>query len=124
MLPKQTMEKLYAMKLNGMADAWKEQRQQPHSNDLSFDERLALLVERPVDLEGKPRPDHPPAVRPPQTDRLPQGSRLPPSARTQTRCRRPTGFVRVDPPSKALPHYRPYWRGQIVPGLCLGTQSL
>ena len=46
MLPEQTMEKLYAMKLNGMADAWEEQRQQPHSNDLSFDERLALLVER------------------------------------------------------------------------------
>jgi len=46
MLPEQTMEKLYAMKLNGIADAWQEQRQQPHSTDLSFDERLALLVER------------------------------------------------------------------------------
>ena len=46
MLPEQTMEKLHAMKLNGMADAWEEQRQQPHSSDLSFDERLALLVER------------------------------------------------------------------------------
>ena len=46
MLPEQTMEKLHAMKLNGMADVWEEQRQQPHSSDLSFDERLALLVER------------------------------------------------------------------------------
>ena len=46
MLPEQTMEKLHAMKLNGLADAWEEQRQQPHSSDLSFDERLALLVER------------------------------------------------------------------------------
>ena len=46
MLPEQTIEKLHAMKLNGMADAWEEQRQQPHSSDLSFDERLALLVER------------------------------------------------------------------------------
>ena len=26
MLPEQTMEKLYAMKLNGLADAWQEQR--------------------------------------------------------------------------------------------------
>jgi DNA replication protein DnaC len=46
MLPEQTMEKLYAMKLNGVADAWEEQRQQPHSSDLSFDDRLAILVER------------------------------------------------------------------------------
>jgi DNA replication protein DnaC len=46
MLPEQTMEKLYAMKLNGIAEAWEEQRQQPHSSDLSFDERLAILVER------------------------------------------------------------------------------
>ena len=46
MLPEQTMEKLYAMKLNGLADAWEEQRQQPHSSDLSFDDRLAILVER------------------------------------------------------------------------------
>ena len=46
MLPEQTMEKLYAMKLNGVAEAWEEQRQQPHSTDLNFDDRLALLVER------------------------------------------------------------------------------
>jgi len=46
MLTEQTMEKLYAMKLNGLADAWEEQRQQPHSADLSFDDRLAMMVER------------------------------------------------------------------------------
>ncbi len=46
MLPEQTMEKLYAMKLNGLADAWQEQRQQSTSHDLSFDDRLAMLVER------------------------------------------------------------------------------
>ena len=46
MLNEQTLEKLYAMKLNGLADAWEEQRQQPHSADLSFDDRLAMMVER------------------------------------------------------------------------------
>jgi len=46
MLTTPTLEKLYAMKLNGMADAWQEQRQQAGSTDLDFDERLALLVER------------------------------------------------------------------------------
>ena len=42
----QTMEKLGAMKLQGMAQAYDEQRQQPQSADLSFDERLAMLVDR------------------------------------------------------------------------------
>ena len=46
MLPEQTMEKLYAMKLNGLAEAYDEQRQQAHIAELSFDDRLAMLVER------------------------------------------------------------------------------
>ena len=46
MLAEVTLDKLYAMKLNGLAEAWLEQQQQPQSGDLSFDERLAMLVER------------------------------------------------------------------------------
>lgn len=46
MLNEQTIEKLYAMKLNGMAEAFKEQSQMPDIDDLSFDERFALLVDR------------------------------------------------------------------------------
>jgi DNA replication protein DnaC len=46
MLVEQTIEKLYDMKLNGMADAFKEHRQQPASHDLPFEERFALLVDR------------------------------------------------------------------------------
>ena len=46
MLNEQTLEKLYAMKLNGMADAFKEQLQQPDMTELSFEERLALVVDR------------------------------------------------------------------------------
>ena len=46
MLTEQTLEKLYHMKLNGMADAFKEQLQQPDINELSFEERFALLVDR------------------------------------------------------------------------------
>jgi len=46
MLTEPTFDKLYAMKLHGMAQAWQEQRQQAQSADLDFDERLALLVER------------------------------------------------------------------------------
>jgi DNA replication protein DnaC len=46
MLNEQTIEKLYAMKLNGLAEAFREQMQQPDLNDLSFEERFALLVDR------------------------------------------------------------------------------
>lgn len=46
MVYQQTMEKLYALKLQGLAQAYEEQQQQPQITDLSFDERLALLVER------------------------------------------------------------------------------
>jgi len=46
MLNEQTFEKLYTMKLNGMADAFKEQMMQPDMNELSFEERFAFLVDR------------------------------------------------------------------------------
>lgn len=46
MLNEQTFDKLYALKLFGMAEAFKEQLQQPNLSDLSFEERLGLLVDR------------------------------------------------------------------------------
>jgi len=46
MLNEPTMSKLYEMKLNGMAQAYEEQRAQSHLGDLSFEERFAMLVER------------------------------------------------------------------------------
>jgi DNA replication protein DnaC len=46
MLTEQTLDKLYSMKLTGMADAFKEQLQQPSPNPLSFEERFGLLVDR------------------------------------------------------------------------------
>lgn len=46
MLNEQTLEKLYALKLNGMADAFRAQLQQPAHEELSFAERFGLLVDR------------------------------------------------------------------------------
>jgi DNA replication protein DnaC len=46
MLNEQTIEKLYNMKLNGMAEAFKEQLLQPDLNDLAFEDRFALLIDR------------------------------------------------------------------------------
>lgn len=45
MLNEQTIDKLYTMRLNGMADAFKEQLAIPNTNDLSFEERFAFLVD-------------------------------------------------------------------------------
>jgi len=46
MLMEPTLEKLYDMKLSGMAQAFKEQLHHPTVNDLSFDERFSLLVDQ------------------------------------------------------------------------------
>lgn len=46
MLKNQTMDKLVALRLEGMAQALEEQRRQPDITQLEFEERLALLVER------------------------------------------------------------------------------
>lgn len=46
MLTHQTLDQLRALKMLGMLQALEEQRTQPASADLSFDERLALLVDR------------------------------------------------------------------------------
>jgi DNA replication protein DnaC len=45
-LNEQTLEKLYSMRLNGMADAFKDQIIQPEMNDLSFEERFGFLVDQ------------------------------------------------------------------------------
>lgn len=46
MLNEPTMTKLYEMKLNGMAEAYTEQRSSSTIAELSFEERFAMLVER------------------------------------------------------------------------------
>ncbi|MEP7341214.1 MAG: ATP-binding protein [Acidobacteriota bacterium] len=46
MLTQPTINTLRSMKLNGMADAYTQQLEQPDVQHLSFDERLGLLVDR------------------------------------------------------------------------------
>ena len=48
MLIQQTIEKLRTLKMTGMLEALMQQQEQPQTHDLSFEERLALLVEREV----------------------------------------------------------------------------
>ncbi len=46
MLPNQTLEKLQALRLQGMVQALEEQRRQNGITELDFEQRLGLLVER------------------------------------------------------------------------------
>lgn len=46
MLNQPTINTLRSLKLNGMADAYSQQLEQPEIQRLSFDERIALLVDR------------------------------------------------------------------------------
>jgi DNA replication protein DnaC len=46
MLNEQTFDKLYGMKLLGMAEGFQEQLEQPSFHDLSFHERFGMLVDR------------------------------------------------------------------------------
>jgi len=46
MLNQQTIEKLYTMRMRGMADAFTQQQEDPQSTQLGFEERFALLVDR------------------------------------------------------------------------------
>ena len=46
MLNQPTLDTLRSMKLTGMADAYTQQLEQPETQGLSFDERLAILVDR------------------------------------------------------------------------------
>jgi DNA replication protein DnaC len=45
MLNEQTFENLYGMKLIGMADALRDQMARPEMQDLSFEERLGMLID-------------------------------------------------------------------------------
>lgn len=73
MLNEQTLDKLYALKLNGMADAFREQLQQPSCDGLSFAERLGLLVDRQWNWKEDARM---------KRYSKPQSSSLPPVSRT------------------------------------------
>ena len=46
MLNQPTLEKLHALRLHGMAEAFRAQAEQTGIAELSFEERLALLVDR------------------------------------------------------------------------------
>ena len=46
MLNQPTIEKLYTMKLHGMADAFRAQLETTDSSSLSFEERFAMLVDQ------------------------------------------------------------------------------
>jgi DNA replication protein DnaC len=57
MLPNPTLDKLQTLRLHGMIKALGEQHATPDINDLSFDERLGLMVDREL-TEREDTPEH------------------------------------------------------------------
>lgn len=51
MMIEQTIDKLIAMKLDGMAAAMREQMENPQALDLPFEDRIGLMVDRQWDLK-------------------------------------------------------------------------
>lgn len=49
MLTQPTLEKLHAMRLRGLAEAFEQQLAEPGIHELSFEERLAMLIDRQWD---------------------------------------------------------------------------
>ena len=56
MLNQQTLHKLYVMRLNGMADAFRQQLELTRSGRTQFRRALRAVGRSPVELEGGPRP--------------------------------------------------------------------
>ncbi|MGO6705178.1 ATP-binding protein, partial [Rhizobium ruizarguesonis] len=50
MLTHPTLDQMNALGLAGMATAYRELTEQVHGNDLSFDERLGLMLDREIAL--------------------------------------------------------------------------
>ena len=63
MLNEQTVEKLHAMKLFGMAEAFRTQMETAAAGSLGFEERFALTGGSAMDLAREPGPGAAPASR-------------------------------------------------------------
>jgi len=63
MLIQPTLDKLNALKLNGMAIALSDQMTHGAAQGLAFEERLALLLDRESLYRGEPPHDAPRAAR-------------------------------------------------------------
>ena len=104
MLTTPTLDKLQALNLMGMARAFQEQLERPDYQQLSFEERFGLLVDR----EAQDRENR-------RLERHLKTSRPRPRRTAQSRCSR-MGHR----PSRHLDH-RADRRRQNVSGLCAGA---
>ncbi|MER8570213.1 ATP-binding protein [Mesorhizobium sp. M0924] len=55
MLTHPTLDQMHTLGLTGMATAYRELAEQVHGNDLSFDERLGLMLDREIALRTDKR---------------------------------------------------------------------
>ena len=123
MLFTQTLEKLHALRLEGLVEALEEQRRQTDIVQLDFEERLALLVERQW-LWKENRAGRPAKESAVQNQCQPGGLGLPQLAGLKASAGRATARLPVGQGAPYLPHHRADRLGQDLPGLRCGRPSL
>ena len=124
MLNEQTLEKLHALKLNGMADAFREQLQQPACDASELCRAVRPARRSPVGLEGKCPHEALSAGRQAQAPGLRRGHRLPDSPRDRSLRADGACLLRLGASSSQRPGHRPHGRGQDLHRLRPGTQGL
>jgi hypothetical protein len=123
MLNQPTIEKLYTMKLHGMADAFRTQLEATDMSQLSFEERFAMLVDQqwlwkenralaPSDLGKAERAGHN------RRHRLPASTRARPQADSNAVIQR-----MGSPEAKRCAHRAYRYRQELV-GLRSGAQGM
>ena len=125
MLQEPMMEKLQAMRLHGMADALKTQQQDPAARELSFLDRLALLIDQQWNWRQNQA-----LARRLHTAKL-RGNACVEEVDYRAARGLDKSVIRAlaqesgcGAKPRARVHSWPHWRGQEFPGLCLGAEGL
>ena len=125
MLTEPTLDRLRALRLGAMADAYRTQLQDPAIGALSFDERVGLLV----DAEHLSRDNRKLARRLKEAKLriaagVSRGSRLRAAPRTRSGADPPARHRSVDRRTPQRPHHRRDRRRQDLPGVRAGPARL
>ena len=124
MLTHPTVEKLHELRCPAMAKALVEQFASTEVQNLSFEERLGLLVDRGITERHSRQLHQPTAPRQASPRRVHRRHRLPTTARIGQGPRPVARRWTLDPRAPQLPHHRSGRRGKDLARLCAGPQRV
>ena len=124
MLTYPTLDKLHALRLQGMAQAFEEQLRTPGIEDLSAEERLGLLVDRELAQAPDPAPRDPTAQRQAAPWREPRRRRLPLPAWARQVLAHEACELTMATRAPQCPDHRAHRYREVLDGLCAGSKGL